>query len=220
MASSHLYVNGHNSTTVHWSDFCEEQAAVAASVFYNNFRNYLRENPNITVRDAASSFLQRFTDCLQSDFYQCVERGEPLRPGYNYRAFDSVESFTQDRTSPVSSSNSEHKSSKAKSFLRRLSFRKKGKSKDSKDELTDDEHKTKSNKRSNIKKEGIVYRLIESSQSGPPKWEKCRLVLVKSTSGYLLEFYSPPKVYLIYDISCMQCCCMKTALGVISSFNH
>jgi hypothetical protein len=28
---------------------------------------------------------------------------------------------------------------------------------------------------------------------GQPKWEKCRLALIKTVGGYMLEFYSPPK---------------------------
>lgn len=46
------------------------------------------------------------------------------------------------------------------------------------------------------RKEGIVnYSTPESLDQpvGPPKWEKCRLALVKAVGGYMLEFYSPPK---------------------------
>lgn len=46
------------------------------------------------------------------------------------------------------------------------------------------------------RKEGIVnYSTPESldQPGGPPKWERCRLQLVKATGGYMLEFYSPPK---------------------------
>lgn len=46
------------------------------------------------------------------------------------------------------------------------------------------------------RKEGIVnYSTPEclDQPSGPPKWERCRLQLVKATGGYMLEFYSPPK---------------------------
>jgi len=198
MAAGRNYVNGHNDP-VHWSEFCEDQAAIAASEFYRNFRNYLAENPSLNARDSASSFLQRFTDCIQGDFYQCVERGQPLRGGY--RAFESVESFShqsthshsQDRSSPSSTSNGhsekEHKESRAKSFLRRLSFRRRNRSQ-SKDNLKDDSKPAKY--KANIKKEGIVHRLLDDSHT----WEKCRLVLVNNSSGYLLEFYSPPKVSL------------------------
>lgn len=196
MANRHLYVNGH-SEPLHWSEFCEEQAAVAASEFYTNFHCYLRDNPDLSVRDTASTFLERFMDCLRGDFYRCIEIGQPIKEGY--RNFQSVESFApEDRSSPSSSNDVDsQKQSKAKSFLRRLSFRKKVRGKDAKDgAMEEDHHKTKSKQKTNIiKKEGIVFRQTESSgPTGAHKWEKSRLVLVNNSSGYLLEFYSPPKV--------------------------
>lgn len=45
------------------------------------------------------------------------------------------------------------------------------------------------------KKEGIVQQLVGEDQNGQTKWEKCRLVLIKTTGGYMLEFYTPPKVF-------------------------
>ncbi|XP_067932253.1 SH2B adapter protein 2-like [Watersipora subatra] len=194
MATQPIYVNGH-SEPLHWSEFCEEQAAVAASEFYTNFNCYLRDNPSLSVVDTASRFLQRFIDCLQSDFYQCIERGQPIIPD-SRGGYPPGEYFSQDRSSPSSSNDVDsQKQSKSKSFLRRLSFRKKLRSKDGRESSADEEqqHKTKSKQRTNIKKEGIVFRLVENTSSGSHKWEKCRLALVNNSSGYLLEFYSPPK---------------------------
>lgn len=44
------------------------------------------------------------------------------------------------------------------------------------------------------RKEGIVNYLMGDTIDGSQKWEKCRLALVKTIGGYMLEFYSPPKV--------------------------
>lgn|SRR6218665_1011209 len=44
------------------------------------------------------------------------------------------------------------------------------------------------------KKEGIVNKLVDDDASGKTKWEKCRLLLIKTVGGDLLEFYIPPKV--------------------------
>ena len=41
--------------------------------------------------------------------------------------------------------------------------------------------------------EGIVNYLTSESLDGTPKWERCRLCLVKTVGGYMLEFFSPPK---------------------------
>ncbi|XP_049840557.1 SH2B adapter protein 2 isoform X2 [Schistocerca gregaria] len=43
------------------------------------------------------------------------------------------------------------------------------------------------------RKEGIVNFLMGENIDGTQKWEKCRLALVKTVGGYMLEFYSPPK---------------------------
>lgn len=43
-------------------------------------------------------------------------------------------------------------------------------------------------------KEGIVNYLSGENLDGTQKWAKCKLVLVKTVGGYMLEFYSPPKV--------------------------
>ena len=44
------------------------------------------------------------------------------------------------------------------------------------------------------RKEGIVIYLMGENIDGTQKWEKCRLALVKTIGGYMLEFYTPPKV--------------------------
>ena len=46
------------------------------------------------------------------------------------------------------------------------------------------------------RKEGTVNYIPPESldqPSAPHKWEKCKLVLIKTIGGYMLEFYSPPK---------------------------
>jgi len=41
--------------------------------------------------------------------------------------------------------------------------------------------------------EGTVNYLTSESLDGTQKWERCRLCLVKTVGGYMLEFFSPPK---------------------------
>lgn len=98
-------------------------------------------------------------------------------------------------------------------FFRRLSFKglKKGKSlfhKQHSDEVelshhSHHHHHHRSNKHEKTKlakivvecvKEGIVNYLTGDNMDGKQKWERCRLALVKTTGGYMLEFFSPPKV--------------------------
>lgn len=87
-----------------------------------------------------------------------------------------------------------------KTFFRRLSFKglKKGKAffqkQSSEDlELSGNKNKTKLAKIVvECRKEGLVNLWI-IEPSGEKTQEKCRLVLVKTTGGYMLEFYLPPK---------------------------
>jgi len=49
-------------------------------------------------------------------------------------------------------------------------------------------------------KEGTIHCLSGENLDGSQKWEKCRLVLVKTVGGYMLEFYQPPKVCLCLQV--------------------
>ncbi|CAH1801111.1 unnamed protein product, partial [Owenia fusiformis] len=44
-----------------------------------------------------------------------------------------------------------------------------------------------------VKKEGMVNKLIGEDAKGKTSWERCRLVLLQTTGGFMLEFYIPPK---------------------------
>lgn len=61
-----------------------------------------------------------------------------------------------------------------------------------------DKHKPSHEKKTKIvvecKKEGVVNYLSGEDSRGKAHWERCRLTLVKTAGGYMLEFYSPPKV--------------------------
>ncbi|XP_054707482.1 SH2B adapter protein 1-like [Uloborus diversus] len=97
-----------------------------------------------------------------------------------------------------------------RAFFRRLSFKglKRGKGlfhKQHSDEVELSHHhdrRSRSDKHEKTKlakiivecvKEGIVSYLTGDYLDGRQKWEKCRLLLIKTTGGYMLEFYSPPK---------------------------
>ncbi|GAB6030607.1 hypothetical protein CHUAL_007468 [Chamberlinius hualienensis] len=43
------------------------------------------------------------------------------------------------------------------------------------------------------KKDGLVSYLTGDHPDGKPKWDKCKLQLVRVSGGFMLEFYSPPK---------------------------
>ena len=43
-------------------------------------------------------------------------------------------------------------------------------------------------------KEGSLNKLVDDDATGKAKWEKCKVVLIRTTGGDLLEIYIPPKV--------------------------
>lgn len=51
-----------------------------------------------------------------------------------------------------------------------------------------------------VKKEGIVHVLTGEDSRGKSRWERTRLVLLRASGGYLLEFYSPPKVIVLISV--------------------
>lgn len=59
-----------------------------------------------------------------------------------------------------------------------------------------------------VKKEGVVYVLTGEDSKGKSRWEKTRLVLLKTDTSYMLEFYSPPKVI---ELKVKIICCMYFA---------
>ena len=49
-----------------------------------------------------------------------------------------------------------------------------------------------------VQKEGIVNVLTGEDARGRSRWEKTRLVLLKTESGFQMEFFSPPKVMIYF----------------------
>jgi hypothetical protein len=86
------------------------------------------------------------------------------------------------------------------------------------------------------RREGIVRQLADGADAAQPRWDKCRLVLVRTTGGDLLEFYIPPKVVVSHSLFCwclcsvilssycMECLCVMYCCAVImticSSVHH
>jgi hypothetical protein len=56
------------------------------------------------------------------------------------------------------------------------------------------------------RREGILRHLATDGADGTqPQWNKCRLVLVRTTGGDLLEFYIPPKVHSMSQSCFVKC---------------
>lgn len=183
-----------------WPEFCDRHAKAAAQDFAKACVQFVSVNlpentrANITHKDFLRKFIESFTEQFEVDFCKRRLNSNKLANGSS-RNSEELSDYSEDAESPKA----HHKP-----FFRRLSFKglRKGKGlfhKQHSDEvdLPGRQSKTKLAKIVvECRKEGLVNYLTPESldqPSGPQKWERCRLALVKTVGGYMLEFYSPPK---------------------------
>ncbi|GAB0091655.1 SH2B adapter protein [Sergentomyia squamirostris] len=189
---------GSASSTVAWTEFCERHARAAASDFAKSCVHFMGSNMPEATRGTIShrDFMRKFIECFSDHFDTEFNRRRVHHKTGNGNAIVLEESdYSEDTDSPKISH---------KPFFRRLSFKglRKGKAffhKQHSDEAELSATRQNKTKLSKIvvecRKEGYVNYLTPESldQPGVHKWEKCRLALVKTVGGYMLEFYSPPK---------------------------
>ncbi|XP_071094254.1 SH2B adapter protein 2-like isoform X2 [Haliotis cracherodii] len=202
-----------------WGLFCEQHAKAAAQEFVRSFLLYQRSSSLTDSRDPCD-YSRKFVECFQRQFALEIRRSsfvldqsaeaklivpEETPPHENGSADYTDQDIHLEEASPSKKTH--------KSLLRRLSFKniRRGRLfKQSSDELdvSDNNHRkhkhkhekskqgkltSKSEGQIELKKEGVVNVLSGEDSKGKSKWERTRLVLLKTTGGYLLEFYSPPK---------------------------
>lgn len=204
---------------LNWIEFCDKHAKSAAVDFAKAFTSYVNSHVPESARSTVSTkdFLKKFIECFEEHFEGefCKKTFKDKVPNGSIVSTTgslSQNSAIHDEFSDYSEQEPDLPSPKVqhKPFFRRLSFKglRKGKAffqKQHSDEveLSQSEKPAKNNKQSKTKlakivvecrKEGIVNYLVGENLDGTQKWEKCRLALVKTVGGYMLEFYSPPKV--------------------------
>lgn len=199
-----------NEESLNWTDFCDKHAKSAACEFAKAFCSYVSTNfPNSTRTSSHKEFVTKFIDSFAHHFEVEIAKRNSLKDVSNKILNGTPRSNSHEDFSDYSEHGNESPSPKPhhKPFFRRLSFKglKKGKGffhKQHSDEAELSHHEKAREKHSKTKlakivvecrKEGIVNYLIGENNDGTHKWEKCRLALVKTVGGYMLEFYSPPK---------------------------
>ncbi|CAK1541516.1 unnamed protein product [Leptosia nina] len=185
-----------------WVQFCERQAKSAAQDCAKACVQYIQTNTaEVAARPYTSQkeLLKKFVECFSEHFdfeFNKLKAQHKLSNG-THTGHDESD-YSEDTESPKT----HHKP-----FFRRLSFKglRRGKGLFQKQHSDEVELSTNLNKHNKTKlakivvecrKEGLVNYLTPESleqPGGPQKWEKCRLALVKTVGGYMLEFYSPPK---------------------------
>ncbi|VVC90472.1 unnamed protein product, partial [Leptidea sinapis] len=184
-----------------WVEFCERQAKTAAQDFAKAYVHYIQSSTidgNARPYTSQKELLKKFVECFSDQFefeFSKLKAHYKLPNGSHAGHDDSDYSETE-------SPKTHHKP-----FFRRLSFKglRRGKGLFQKQNSDEVELSSNLNKHSKTKlakivvecrKEGLVNYLTPESLEQPgsaQKWEKCRLALVKTVGGYMLEFYSPPK---------------------------
>ncbi|XP_055637570.1 SH2B adapter protein 2 isoform X2 [Toxorhynchites rutilus septentrionalis] len=182
-----------------WAEFCERHARAASADFARSCVHYVTNNLPESVQQTVShrDFMRRFIECFQEHFEHDFYRRRIQSKTGNGAAMVLEESdYSEDTDSPKTNH---------KPFFRRLSFKglRKGKAlfhKQHSDEVELSGSRSNKTKLAKIvvecRKEGTVNYLTPESLEQPSnshKWEKCKLLLVKTVGGYMLEFYSPPK---------------------------
>lgn len=199
-----------NEECLNWTDICDKQAQSAASELATVFYNYVSTTLSSSPRTLShKKFMSKFVDCFVIHFELEIQKQNSSKD-VNTKILNgaqrsnSHEDFSDyfDHGNDTPSPKTHHRP-----FFRRLSFKglKKGKGlfhKQHSDEaeLSHQEKSREKNTKTKLakivvecRKEGIVNYLIGENNDGTHKWEKCRLALVKTVGGYMLEFYSPPK---------------------------
>lgn len=184
-----------------WAEFCERHARAASADFARSCVHYITTNLPESARQTVShrDFMRRFVDCFQEHFGHDFDRRRIQCKTGNGTVVLEESDYSEDTDSPKTNH---------KPFFRRLSFKglRKGKvihalfHKQHSDEVELSGSRVSKTKLAKIvvecRKEGTVNYLTPESleqPTGTHKWEKCKLVLVKTVGGYMLEFYSPPK---------------------------
>lgn len=185
-----------------WSEFCDRHAKIAAQDFAKACVQYVSVNlpehsrASVTHKDFLRKFIESFTEQFEIDFCKRRLNTNKLLNGVS-RTSEELSDYSEETDSPKVQS-------LPKPFFRRLSFKglRKGKL-FHKQHSEDNDISAKQGGKTKLakivvecRKEGIVNYLTPESldqPGGSQKWERCRLALVKTVSGYMLEFYSPPK---------------------------
>ena len=200
-----------------WEEFCKDRAEVAARQFANEFVQFLGDNPVYDVSGASTTFSKRFVEYFLQSFDSEVHKND-------FMDFDAPDSPT-DVFGPDDWGSSVHLTGSFKPIEKKnneSSFKFLGKLKDVKGffkrnvndessgpakhaetrrECEDRSIPQEAKLTTAIKREGIMNYLMNLESGVNTEdffWQKCRVVLFKAPGGFMLEFYTPPKVWSFF----------------------
>lgn len=201
--------------SVNWIEFCNKHAKLAASNFARSFIGYVNSHnlnsATLEHKEFISKFVDTFVEHFETELNRYKDKGHLSNGvagpsginGHNEHHHEPSDYFEQEPPEPRSPKLLH------KPFFLRLSFKALKKGKGFFYRQVSDEGENSALGRSlrldkssktrlakivvECRKEGIVNYLVGENPDGTQKWERCRLALVKTIGGYMLEFFSPPK---------------------------
>ena len=196
-------------SAIGWVQFCDKEAKSVALEFSKAWKLYLstNEHNNLEKKELIDKFIEQLSSYLETYFSNDdfkVQNGSTISA--RSASADDILEAASDEGPDSPSLKIVHKP-----FFRRLSFKglKKGKGlflKQHSDEVELSPHHEKFSSRTERRKpksvklnaqiirEGNVHLLLNETQESSSQWVKCRMALLKVSAGYMIEFYTPPKV--------------------------
>ena len=224
---------GTNFPSGRWEEFCKDRAEVAARQFANEFLQFLGDNPVYDVSGASTTFSKRFVEYFLQSFDNEVHKSgfmdmdPPESPTDVFGPDDWGSSVHLTGTfRPIEKKTSESsfkffgKLKDVKGFFKRnvteeLSVP--GKHAETRREVEErsTSHETK-HLTTTVKREGVMNFLMNLDGGVNTEdffWQKCRVVLFKAPGGYMLEFYTPPKVGNLFEEVYSRHTCICRIIG-------
>jgi len=201
-----------SSCSREWVTFCDHQASVAADHFFKNIYDSLLTTStssslpeDITANHVLQRYVETFSKSIEAHLHEkSISMTSPLKGHVTQRLGNGSFSDYSDQE-PESPS-----VLKQRPFFRRFSFKgiTRGKALNIFHKQGSDEVELSSSLNQKGEKKGKTAKIVvecqkeglvnfiggDAAMDGNSNWEKCKMMLVKAAGGYMLEFFSPPKL--------------------------
>lgn len=203
-----------------WEEFCKDKAANAARNFAREFLLFVSSNPVYDASGASTTFSKRFVEYFVEAFDYEVHKPNGVMPDFGLPPESPVDFGVDDFGSNIHLTQNSRQAPNKKSSESSFRFNFSKKFRDVKDlfkrsgsineesstqkvatdhnrKATDDDEAKSTKLVTTVKREGIMNYLMNLDTGVNTEdffWQKCRVVLFKAPGGYMLEFYTPPKV--------------------------
>lgn len=202
-----------SSCSREWAVFCDHQATVAAEHLFKNIcDSILTTNNSSSLPDdiTANHVLQRYVETFSKSFEvhlqgKSMSMTSPLKKHVTQRQLGNGSFSDYSDQEPESPS-----VLKQRPFFRRFSFKgiTRGRALNIFHKQGSDEVELSSSLNQKGEKKGKTAKIVveclkeglvnfiggDAAMDGNSNWEKCKMMLVKAAGGYMLEFFSPPKM--------------------------